>query len=204
MSARTQGWVKVCGLTTAEAVGAALEAGVDAIGFVFAESVRRIDPARARELAAPARGRARCVAVTRHPDAALLERIAREFAPDVLQSDIEDFTALPPTLGAERLPVLRAGRPLPDPLPARLLFEGPVSGIGRVGDWQEAARLAGSTELVLAGGLRPDNVRAAIRAVRPYGVDVSSGVESEPGIKSPHKIHDFVSAARAAFLELNA
>lgn len=198
------GWVKVCGLTTADAVSAALEAGVDAIGFVFAESVRRVEPLRACELAAPARGRVRCVAVTRHPDAVLLERVEREFSPDVLQSDLEDFARLRSTLRAEALPVLRAGRPLPDPLPARLLFEGPVSGTGRVGDWREAARLAARTQLVLAGGLRADNVRDAIRSVRPYGVDVSSGVESAPGIKSPQHIHDFVKEARAAFQELNA
>ncbi len=204
MSARPCGWVKVCGLTTAEAVSAALEAGVDAIGFVFAESARRVEPERACRLAEPARGRVRCVAVTKHPDAALLERIERDFAPDMLQSDLEDFARLRPGSRAERLPVLRAGRPLPDPLPARLLFEGPISGMGRVGDWDEAARLAGMAELVLAGGLRPENVRAAIRHVRPYGVDVSSGVEVEPGVKSPQRIHDFVREARAAFRELNA
>lgn len=204
MSAAGGGWIKVCGLTTAEGVSAALEAGVDAIGFVFADSVRRVDAERARSLAVPARGRVRCVAVTKHPDAALLERIERDFAPDVLQSDIEDFATVPATFRAQRLPVLRAGRPVPDPLPARLLFEGPVSGTGVVGDWREAARLATLTQLVLAGGLRPENVRDAIRSVRPYGVDVSSGVEAAPGIKSPQHVHDFVKAARAAFQELNA
>jgi phosphoribosylanthranilate isomerase len=204
VSGAAHGWVKVCGLTTAEAVSAALEAGVDAIGFVFAESVRRVEPEQARRLAEPARGRARCVAVTRHPDPALLERIEREFAPDVLQSDVEDFARLPSTVRAQALPVLRAGRSLPEPLPPRLLFEGPVSGTGRIGDWDEAARLATRTELILAGGLRPGNVGVAIRRVRPYGVDVSSGVEVAPGLKSPQKIHDFVKEARATFQELIA
>lgn len=197
-------FVKICGLTTPEAVAAALAAGADAIGFVFAESVRRVDPARARELAAPARGRVRCVAVTRHPDAALLERIAREFEPDVLQSDLADFTgaALPGHI--ERLGVLRSGQPLPQALPARVLFEGPVSGTGQTGDWQEARRLAERTQLVLAGGLHSGNVAAAIHAVRPWGVDVSSGVEDSPGVKSPDRIHEFVRAARAAFQELQS
>ncbi len=204
MSMPSDGWIKVCGLTTAEAVDAALEAGADAIGFVFAASVRRIEPERACRLAEPARGRVRCVAVTKHPDGALLERIERDFAPDILQSDVEDFGRLRPSLRAEPLPVLRSGRPLPDPLPLRLLFEGPVSGTGRVGDWDEAARLAARAQLVLAGGLRPDNVRDAIRSVRPFGVDVSTGVEVEPGIKSPRKIHEFVMAARAAFQEMHA
>jgi phosphoribosylanthranilate isomerase len=98
--------------------------------------------------------------------------------------------------------VLRAGAGLPQPLPARLLFEGPVSGSGATADWAQACELAGRTGLVLAGGLRPANVAAAIGRVRPYGVDVSSGVESQPGVKSPALVLEFVKAARAAFLEL--
>ena len=81
----------------------------------------------------------------------------------------------------------------------RLLFEGPVSGTGQASDWQEAAALATRTALVLAGGLHAGNVGEAIARVRPFGVDVSSGVEAAPGQKSPQKIFDFVKAARAAF-----
>jgi phosphoribosylanthranilate isomerase len=84
-------------------------------------------------------------------------------------------------------------------LPARMLFEGPVSGAGFPADWSAAARFARRTQLILAGGLNADNVSSAIAAVRPFGVDVSSGVESQPGVKSPHKIVQFVNAARAAF-----
>ncbi len=196
-------WIKVCGMTTPEAVEAAVVAGVDAVGFVFAKSVRRVDPATARALAAPARGRVACVAVTRHPEARALEEIQAVFAPDLLQTDAIDLAALPP--GAIRcpvLPVLRAGAALPEPLPARLLFEGPVSGSGETADWECAGELATRTELVLAGGLRTTNVAAAIDRVRPYGVDVSSGVESQPGVKSPREILEFVKAARAAFLEM--
>lgn len=201
------GWIKICGLTTPDAVDAALAAGADAIGFVCAESVRRVAPARAAELAAPALGRASCVAVTKHPDLALLQEIDAEWSPDFWQSDAEDLVAgdiaaqLPHAL---RLPVLRAGRPWPEPLPASVLFEGPVSGTGQVGDWDEAARLAQRTQLVLAGGLNAANVAAAIRRVRPWGVDVSSGVESSPGVKSPAKIMEFVRVARAAFEELQS
>jgi phosphoribosylanthranilate isomerase len=201
------GWIKICGLTTPEAVDAALAAGADAIGFVCAESVRRVAPARAAELAAPALGRAQCVAVTRHPDLALLEQIDAEWAPDLWQSDAADLVAeglatqLP---HAGRLPVLRAGQAWPDPLPDWLLFEGPVSGTGQVGDWDEAARLAQRTRVVLAGGLNSGNVAAAIRRVRPWGVDVSSGVEQAPGVKSAQKINEFVRAARAAFEELQS
>jgi phosphoribosylanthranilate isomerase len=88
-----------------------------------------------------------------------------------------------------------------EPLPPRLLFEGPKSGTGAVSDWTRAAQLATQCELVLAGGLGPANVAAAIRAVRPWGVDVSSGVESAPGVKSRGMILEFVTAARAASRE---
>jgi phosphoribosylanthranilate isomerase len=80
-----------------------------------------------------------------------------------------------------------------------MLYEGARSGTGTAADWDQAARLARTTELILAGGLNARNVAIAIRAVRPFGVDVSSGVESAPGHKSPEKIADFVEAARAAF-----
>jgi phosphoribosylanthranilate isomerase len=78
-----------------------------------------------------------------------------------------------------------------------VLFEGPVSGVGSTSDWNSAAQLARTTQLVLAGGLNATNVADAIAAVRPFGVDVSSGVEAAPGIKDPAKIHEFVRRARA-------
>ena len=87
---------------------------------------------------------------------------------------------------------------------ARLLFEGERSGSGETADWSQAALLARQTRLVLAGGLNAGNVGAAIRAVRPFGVDTSSGVESQPGVKSEEKIMEFVRAARAAFAELES
>src|SRR4029077_5712071 len=77
-------WIKICGMTTPEAVAACLKAQVDAIGFVFAPSPRRLSPQRAHQLAAPARGRVRCVAVTRHPTQADLQEILAVFAPDIL------------------------------------------------------------------------------------------------------------------------
>ena len=83
-------------------------------------------------------------------------------------------------------------------MPRRVLFEGPRSGSGAVSDWNAARDLARRTQLVLAGGLNAGNVAAAIAAVRPFGVDVSSGVELEPGIKNPLEIAGFVRAARAA------
>lgn len=197
-------WIKICGMTDARAVAAALEARVDAIGFVFAPSARRVQPLEAARLAQPARGRLACIAVTRHPDQALLEEILRDFAPDALQTDAEDLAALrvPRALGL--LPVLRSGGALPATLPQRLLFEGPASGAGRRSDWDQARGLARGSELVLAGGLDADNVAAAIARVRPFGVDVSSGVEAARGVKSPEKIIRFAAAAREAFEEIGA
>jgi phosphoribosylanthranilate isomerase len=191
-------WIKICGMTSVEAVATAVEAGADALGFVFAESPRRVTPQGAASLARRARGRVRCVAVTRHPSQATIDEILEAFAPDVLQTDAADFAGLHLPAALERLPVVRAGERLPDPLPSRLLFEGPASGTGVPGDWSAAAALAPRASVVLAGGLTPANVAAAIVAVQPFGVDVSSGVEARPGVKSPAAIESFVSAARAA------
>jgi len=189
-------WIKICGMTSARAVAAALEAGVDALGFVFADSVRQLTPQAAARLAAPARGRVRCVAVTRHPAQRALDEILSVFKPDLLQTDAADFAVLRLPAALERLPVVRAGES-PAALPARVLFEGPASGTGRMSDWSAAGALARRSELVLAGGLNAGNVAQAIAAVRPFGVDVSSGVEKRPGRKSPTAIAEFVAAVRA-------
>jgi phosphoribosylanthranilate isomerase len=190
-------WIKVCGMTTEEAVQAALDAKADAIGFVFAESKRQVTPQRAAELAKPARGRVRCIAVTKHPEQRAVDEILEVFRPDILQSDWQDLRSLRLPRELEVLPVLRSGQEQPAPLPPRFLFEGPVSGTGVPTDWPAARALAGRAELILAGGLAPANVAAAIAEVQPFGVDVSSGVESSPGIKSPAKIASFVATVRA-------
>jgi phosphoribosylanthranilate isomerase len=191
-------WLKICGMTDPDAVAAALAAGVDAIGFVFAPSVRQLQPLQAARLAAAARDRVALVAVTLHPQQQLIDQIIREFKPDALQADLSDFDGLrlPDTLA--RLPVLRAAVGAGGAQPDRFLYEGARSGSGVAADWETAAGLARTGELILAGGLNAHNVAAAIRAVRPYGLDVSSGVESAPGRKSAHRIAEFVEAARAA------
>ena len=196
-------FIKICGMTDSRAVEAALAAGADAIGFVFAKSVRQVTPQQAAKLAAPARGRALCVAVTLHPDAELLAQVFGEFAPDVWQSDLEDLRAASTPEGLTVWPVLRT---LPGLLTVSLqrpdqplLFEGPRSGTGTVADWSVARMLATVHRLILAGGLSPTNVAEAIAEVRPFGVDVSSGVEEAPGRKSPALIESFVTTARAAF-----
>jgi len=189
-------WIKICGLTTPEAVTAALDAGADAIGFVFAKSVRQVSADVALRLAAPARGRALCVAVTRHPSQEDIDDIVSVFKPDVLQTDSADLALLRLPTQLELLPVMRGAGGEALVLPPRLLFEGLTSGAGVPCDWTAARRVARRTELVLAGGLNPANVAAAIAAVQPFGVDVSTGVEVRPGVKSPAEIMKFVRAAR--------
>jgi phosphoribosylanthranilate isomerase len=191
--------VKICGLSDEAGVEAAVAAGADAVGFVFhAASPRSLTPRRARELAAAVPAGVRRVAVTLHPAPALVAGVLAEFLPDAWQTDAVDFDtlALPPSV--ERWPVLRAGSARPEPLPPRFLFEGARSGRGEVADWSEAASLARAGELILGGGLSAGNVAAAVRRVRPFGVDVSSGVEAAPGRKDPARILEFVAAAREA------
>jgi phosphoribosylanthranilate isomerase len=199
-------WIKICGMTTSEAVAAAVAARVDAIGFVFADSPRQLTLEDAVALAAPARGLVRCVAVTRHPSQRYLDDILAVFHPDVLQTDAEDLRVLRLPKQLELLPVYRdwdappgTARVRPGPLPSRLLFEGLASGSGMPCDWTTAQRVARRTQLVLAGGLNAENVAAAIGSVRPFGVDVSSGVEERPGVKNPAEVVRFAAAARSAF-----
>lgn len=189
-------WVKICGLTTHEAVDAALDAGADALGFVFAPSKRQVSAQRALELTRNVT--VPRVAVMLHPTQGMLDEVWSVFRPDVLQTDFDDLAALRVPEGLSVMPVIRSTGAAPARLPPRLLFEGAVSGVGETADWSAAAALARAAQLVLAGGLNASNVAAAIAAVTPFGVDVSSGVEAAPGVKDPTKIHEFVRHARAA------
>jgi phosphoribosylanthranilate isomerase len=196
-------WVKICGLTTRDAVEAAVAAGADAVGFVFAPSKRQVTAALATQLAQGVPRRILRVAVMLHPTQSELDDVWSEFRPDVLQTDVGDLQTLRVPMGLGVMPVVRGGggvglKPDLQPKHSRLLFEGPVSGVGSTSDWSAAAQLARTTQLVLAGGLNATNIADAIAAVRPFGVDVSSGVEASPGIKDPARIHEFVQRARAA------
>ncbi len=190
--------IKICGLTSREAVRAAVDAGADSLGFVFADSPRRVSVAQANELTSDLPPEITRVAVMRHPSAAEVDAVLEGFRPDFLQTDHADFQAIGLHGPCRPLPVYRDGQAMPERIPYLLLYEGPVSGSGQVADWGAAARLARSTRLILAGGLSADNVREAIKAVQPYGVDVSSGVEAAPGRKDPQRIREFVEAAHAA------
>ncbi len=194
-------FVKICGLRTVEAVQAACESGADAIGFVFAPSPREVAPEQAVELCAGVPEHVIRVAVMRHPEPAACARVLRIFRPDWLQTDARDFTGLEVEPTVRRIPVYRDAPGLDEAAVAahdRVLFEAADSGAGRSPDWCIARRLGETTELILAGGLDPDNVAEAIRQVRPWGVDVSSGVESERGVKDLARISAFFSAVREA------
>jgi len=190
-------FVKICGLSDPEHVHAAIDAGADAVGFVFAESVRRVTPVEAATVSAHVPPHIKRVAVMLHPTNDEWQEVLREFTPDVLQTDAEDFASLDVPESIERWPVFREGKGQPE---ARntYVYEGKKSGQGASVDWSRAATLACDGNMILAGGLAAGNVAAAIATVRPYGVDVSSAVESAPGQKDARMINEFVSAAKAA------
>ncbi len=194
--------IKICGLTTPAGVAAAVEAGADALGFVFAASPRQISPQIAGQLCRDVPEHVARVAVMQHPARDAWQQVRDEFWPDWLQTDAADFNALDLPPDCRPMPVYRdqllRRSGMPDRWPARVVFEGNRSGTGQPADWTLAASIAAQTRLMLAGGLNPDNVAAAIRQVQPWGVDVSSGVESAPGEKDPGKIEQFIARARAA------
>ena len=189
--------VKICGLRSAADVEAAVLAGADAVGFVFAESVRRVTPDEARVAAAAAPPDVLKVAVMNHPANEEWQAVLDGFVPDVLQTDAGDYASLDVPDSLRRWPVYREGESLAE-LPSEFLYEGPKSGSGRTVDWQRAGEVAKRGHMVLAGGLSADNVGEAVATVRPWGVDTSSAVESAPGRKDADKIREFIEAARAA------
>jgi phosphoribosylanthranilate isomerase len=189
--------VKVCGLREERHVVDAVAAGAGALGFVFATSPRQVTPATARSISATVPGHVRRVAVMLHPSDDEWLAVLEQFQPDVLQTDVEDFDNLTIPADVERWPVYRAGKSAPE-TGSVYVYEGAKSGQGETVDWSAAASVARRGQMVLAGGLRPDNVAAAIRIVRPFGVDASSGLESAPGQKDSRLITGFISAAKAA------
>jgi len=193
-------WIKICGLRTTAAIEAAAAAGADALGFVFHDaSPRNLSLATARDLQRAVPPGVERVAVFLHPSQALVDAVLDAIAPDWLQTDAGDLPGLRLPAGLRVMPVLRDdGAAAAAALPERVLFEGARSGAGESADWTVAAAVARRTRLVLAGGLHAANVAAAVTAVRPFGVDVSSGVERERGLKDATLIRQFIRAARAA------
>jgi phosphoribosylanthranilate isomerase len=209
--------VKICGLSTPETLDAALEAGADMVGFMFfAASPRNVTLPAARALRERVKGRAEVVAVTVDADDAFLAGIVDVLKPDLLQLHGKEK---PARVGAIRqrfaLPAMKVlaietksdldAVPLYTRIADRLLFDAKAprdatrpGGLGKPFDWHLLEGLDLSTPFMLSGGLHPDNVATALRITRAPGVDVSSGVESAPGVKDPDKIRAFVRAARAS------
>jgi phosphoribosylanthranilate isomerase len=209
--------VKICGLRTPEMLDAALDAGADFVGFVFfPASPRHVDLGPARALGIRAQGRAKKVALTVDADDATISAIVEALKPDLLQLHGKE----PP----ERLTTLRVrfGLPLMKALPVEtvtdlqaaaayrgvadwLLFDARApkdatrpGGLGRPFDWTLLKALDPGLPFMLSGGLEPGNVGQALSITRAPAVDVSSGVESVPGVKDPSRIRAFVHAVREA------
>lgn len=213
--------IKICGLSTPETLDAALGAGADMVGMVFfPPSPRHVDLATAGALAARARGRAGqkvgIVALTVDADDAMLADIIAAVRPDMLQLHGKES---PERVEAIRtrfeLPVMKAvGIATAADLARLAAYEGVADrllldakppkdallpgGNGVPFDWDLLAGLDLSIPYMLSGGLGPENVGDAVRRVRPFGVDVSSGVERVPGVKDPARILAFIREARAA------
>ena len=199
--------VKVCGLTRLEDARAALEAGADWLGFVvLGESPRGVDPGVAGEIVAALPG-ATAVAVMVAPDPDQALRLAERAGAARVQLHRVDPAAWPADFP---LPVIaavpvdgdgRLGSPLP-PEPALVLLDtahpARAGGTGEGFPWEAAAALAARREVMLAGGLSPDNVERAIEQVRPFGVDAASRLERAPGLKDHDLVRRFVAAVRRA------
>lgn len=198
-------WIKICGLADAAAVEAVVQANVQAAGFVFAESVRRVTPGQASELARQLPADMAKVAVFLRPTQQEIDAVLLDFYPDYVQADWSALASLDLPESVMSLPVIREGQPIdPADLPPRFVYEGAQSGVGHRVDWHRANDLGQHHELILAGGLSPVNVKAAIMQAQPFGVDVSSGVESAPGQKDPELIMEFVHQVRDVSVRNNS
>ncbi|HZW07168.1 MAG TPA: phosphoribosylanthranilate isomerase [Phycisphaerales bacterium] len=199
--------VKICGINDYVGLDAAVEHGADAVGFVFAESPRQIDAVDAYRMIRYMPVWVSPIAVFNRPTDAELYEACQETGILCVQLD-RGSIGVAKDHDRVVIPVFRLGASLENLLPhfneltCVRLVEGMKSGAGETVDWSVAAQLASTRPTILAGGLTPDNVALAIRTVRPYGVDVSSGVESSPGKKDPIKIRDFLQAVRDVDREL--
>lgn len=199
--------MKVCGVTTPESARQVCDAGVDALGCVFAESPRRVGIEAARAIAAVVPPFVTLVAVFRHPRPDEIEEVLDAFGPHLVQVEPDDRLPDLSRRSSRYLPVFHDGAHVVDEIDRYV--RGPSSaeslhfeaagrgGRGVAPDWDRAAAIARRIPLVLAGGLSPENVAEAIRQVRPVAVDVSSGVESAPGVKDPALVRRFVENVRA-------
>jgi phosphoribosylanthranilate isomerase len=209
--------VKICGLSTPQALDAALEAGADMVGFVFfPPSPRHLQFDAARALGQRVSGRAQKVALTVDADEAFLQSVVEALHPDIMQLHGSESAA---QIAAIRrkfgLPVMKAVPiAVKDDLARigayagvvdRLLFDAcpprdatRPGGLGNTFDWHLLKNVRPGVPFMLSGGLDATNIGEALRITRATGIDVSSGVERAPGVKDVDKIIAFVRAARSA------
>lgn len=201
-------WIKICGVTTVEDAEQVIELGADALGLNFVlGSKRRVTREQAASIVKAAVGRVELVAVVADPTDAEIKELRDELGIPWLQLHGQE----PAARLARLLPRAYKAVPIEDAADARraatfpgerLLVDTKVSGssggTGKVFDWQLVTALGKERQLILAGGLTPANVAAAVRVLEPFGVDVASGVESAPGRKDPEKMRAFVQAVRNA------
>jgi phosphoribosylanthranilate isomerase len=211
--------VKICGISRVEDAQAAAEAGADFVGLMFAESRRQIDEAKATEIVAAlskARSKPRTVGVFVNEDIAEINRLAAACGLDMvqlsgdepweayLQIDLPVLKVVHVARGATSMDVLvglKSGHvPIAQDM-VRLVLdtasETAYGGTGETFDWSVAAEIAAEVPLVLAGGLTPENVAEAVATVKPWAVDVSTGVETD-GVKDASRIAAFVKEVRRA------
>lgn len=197
----TEPFIKICGLRTAHDVDAAVGAGAHAVGFVFAPgSPRTVDAATARALAARVPDGVLTVGVYRAQSIEEVRRLTEESGVRAVQLHGDEGPEYYAALRAPGRTLLRATAgqvarcgELGEDL---LLLDAPDPGSGTPWNWGSAQFTAPEGRWLLAGGLTPANVRAAVETTGAWGVDVSSGVERERGVKSPELIRAFVEAAR--------
>lgn len=207
--------IKICGLSRAESVDAALAGGASHVGFIFfARSPRNVTPDQAARLAAIARGRARIVAVTVDADDAFLDEIVRKVRPDILQLHGGETPRRVAEIKARHgLPVIKAvsireagDLQKIDPyrgVADRILLDAKPpegaelpGGNGMAFDWSLLDGLDRKVSYMLSGGINRANLRSALTDVRPAGIDVSSGVETAPGVKDDGLIREFLAQAK--------
>lgn len=209
--------VKICGLSTPETVEVALDAGAEMVGFVFfPASPRHVSLTTARQLAGVVKGRALKVALSVNADDALIENSIETIRPDILQLHGDESIARIRDLKQKfRLPVMKA-LPIAEAsdltkapgyaaVVDRILFDARApkdatrpGGLGAVFDWTLLSGLNLAVPYMVSGGLTAANVAEALRITGAGGVDISSGVESAPGVKDPDMIREFIRAARAS------
>jgi phosphoribosylanthranilate isomerase len=215
--------VKICGLSTPEALDAALDAGADMVGFVFfAPSPRHLAFDAARSLGRRVRGHAQKVALTVDANDALFDAVMKTLQPDILQLHGKESPARVSALKQRYgVPVMKAiAVEAKNDLAAaatyaavadRLLFDARApreatrpGGLGKAFDWRLLEGLDPGVPFLLSGGLDAGNVGEALSITRAPGVDVSSGVERGPGEKDPDRIRAFVRAARQAAVRVES